>query len=121
MQPGGAASGAKLILQEASTDASSSLVVHAPLEAAAADLVVNGGDSSNVALLPSGFVVTPDGGAAMRAPVARMGGSLLTVAFQIFANSFTDTNKLAVDSVETVNSLISRTLGKIKAALHCDF
>ncbi|CAA7403673.1 unnamed protein product [Spirodela intermedia] len=117
--PGCAANGTTLILREVSTDVSSSLVVHAPLEAAAADLVVNGGDSSGVALLPSGFVVTSDGSAAVGAPASKTGGSLLTVAFQILANGLSDTNTLAVDSVETVNSLISRTLGKIEAALHC--
>ncbi|KAF3526069.1 hypothetical protein F2Q69_00049614 [Brassica cretica] len=47
------------------------------------------------------------------------GGSLLTVAFQILVNSL-PTAKLTVESVETVNNLISCTIQKIKAALHCD-
>ncbi|KAH0919001.1 hypothetical protein HID58_026661 [Brassica napus] len=47
------------------------------------------------------------------------GGSLLTVAFQILVNSL-PTAKLTVESVETVNNLISCTVQKIKAALHCD-
>lgn len=100
-----------LILQETCTDASGSLVVYAPVDIPAMQAVMNGGDSAYVALLPSGFAVVPaaeDGG----------GGSLLTVAFQILVNSL-PTDKLTVESVETVNNLISCTVQKIKTALRC--
>ncbi|XP_060205493.1 homeobox-leucine zipper protein ANTHOCYANINLESS 2-like isoform X2 [Lycium barbarum] len=50
-----------LILQETSTDASGSLIVYAPVDIPAMHLVMNGGDSSYVALLPSGFSIVPDG------------------------------------------------------------
>ncbi|KAH6756419.1 Homeobox-leucine zipper family protein / lipid-binding START domain-containing protein [Perilla frutescens var. hirtella] len=98
-----------LILQETCTDASGSLVVYAPVDIPAMHVVMNGGDSAYVALLPSGFAVVPDGS----------GGSLLTVAFQILVNSL-PTAKLTVESVETVNNLISCTVQKIKAALQCE-
>ncbi|XP_074591523.1 homeobox-leucine zipper protein ROC5-like isoform X2 [Curcuma longa] len=103
-----------LILQETCTDASASLVVYAPVDIPAMHLVMNGGDSAYVALLPSGFAILPDGGSGGLKPP---GGSLLTVAFQILVNS-QPTAKLTVESVETVNNLISCTVQKIKAALN---
>ncbi|XP_010919250.2 homeobox-leucine zipper protein ROC5 isoform X1 [Elaeis guineensis] len=106
-----------LILQETCTDASGSMVVYAPVDIPAMHVVMNGGDSAYVALLPSGFAILPDGGGG--GGVQKVGGSLLTVAFQILVNS-QPTAKLTVESVETVNNLISCTVQKIKAALHCD-
>ncbi|KAE8709401.1 Homeobox-leucine zipper protein ROC6 [Hibiscus syriacus] len=119
-----------LILQETCIDAAGSLVVYAPVDIPAMHLVMNGGDSSYVALLPSGFAVSPDG-PGCRGPVCdghisgnggesqRVGGSLLTVAFQILVNSL-PTAQLTLESVETVNNLISCTVQKIKAALQCE-
>ena len=100
-----------LILQETCSDSSGSLVVYAPVDIPAMQVVMNGGDSAYVALLPSGFAVVP-------AAEDCGGGSLLTVAFQILVNSL-PTDKLTVESVETVNNLISCTVQKIKTALRC--
>ncbi|GAB4861822.1 Homeobox-leucine zipper protein ANTHOCYANINLESS 2 [Ancistrocladus abbreviatus] len=117
-----------LILQETCIDASGSLVVYAPVDITAMHVVMNGGDSAYVALLPSGFAIIPDGpgsrGTIGNAGVSprgqpRVGGSLLSVAFQILVNSLPSA-KLTVESVETVNNLISCTVQKIKAALHCE-
>lgn len=117
-----------LILQETCIDAAGSLVVYAPVDIPAMHVVMNGGDSAYVALLPSGFAIVPDGPGS-RGPNSgahtnsggpnRVSGSLLTVAFQILVNSL-PTAKLTVESVETVNNLISCTVQKIKAALHCE-
>jgi homeobox-leucine zipper protein len=107
-----------LILQETCTDASGSMVVYAPVDIPAMQLVMNGGDSTYVALLPSGFAILSDG-PSMDSAEHKTGGSLLTVAFQILVNS-QPTAKLTVESVETVNNLISCTIKKIKNALHCD-
>ncbi|OMO78653.1 hypothetical protein CCACVL1_14232 [Corchorus capsularis] len=113
-----------LILQETCIDAAGSLVVYAPVDIPAMHVVMNGGDSAYVALLPSGFAIVPDGPGS-RGPTSnghvngngaagggagsqRVGGSLLTVAFQILVNSL-PTAKLTVESVETVNNLISCT------------
>ncbi|KAM7261167.1 hypothetical protein ACFE04_026642 [Oxalis oulophora] len=52
-----------LILQETCIDAAGSLVVYAPVDIPAMHVVMNGGDSAYVALLPSGFAIVPDGGA----------------------------------------------------------
>ncbi|XP_039123618.1 homeobox-leucine zipper protein ANTHOCYANINLESS 2-like [Dioscorea cayenensis subsp. rotundata] len=115
-----------LILQETCTDASGALVVYAPVDIPAMHVVMNGGDSAYVALLPSGFAIVPDGqgnvsnaATASGSPRIVDGGSLLTVAFQILVNSL-PTAKLTVESVETVNNLISCTVQKIKAALQCE-
>ncbi|GFS34886.1 homeobox-leucine zipper family protein [Actinidia rufa] len=125
-----------LILQETCIDAAGSLVVYAPVDIPAMHVVMNGGDSAYVALLPSGFAIVPDGPGS-RGPMISNGpiqangptrgggpahqvrGSLLTVAFQILVNSL-PTAKLTVESVETVNNLISCTVQKIKAALQCE-
>ncbi|KAJ0265222.1 Homeobox-leucine zipper protein ANTHOCYANINLESS 2 [Hirschfeldia incana] len=112
-----------LILQETCIDVSGAMVVYAPVDIPAMHVVMNGGDSSYVALLPSGFAVLPDGGFDggsgddEQRPVG--GGSLLTVAFQILVNNL-PTAKLTVESVETVNNLISCTVQKIRTALQCE-
>ncbi|XP_073045154.1 homeobox-leucine zipper protein ANTHOCYANINLESS 2-like [Primulina eburnea] len=115
-----------LILQETCIDAAGSLVVYAPVDIPAMHVVMNGGDSAYVALLPSGFVIVPDGpssrGPSSNGPIGMahgVSGSLLTVAFQILVNSL-PTAKLTVESVETVNNLITCTVQKIKAALNCE-
>lgn len=113
-----------LILQETCVDAAGALVVYAPVDIPAMHVVMNGGDSAYVALLPSGFAIVPDGpgcGAYNTTTNSnqKVGGSLLTVAFQILVNHL-PTAKLTDESVDTVNNLISCTVQKIKGALHCE-
>ena len=108
-----------LILQETCTDSSGSVVVYAPVDVPAMHLVMSGGDSTYVALLPSGFAILPDGRGSGAGVTHKAGGSLLTVGFQILVNS-QPTAKLTVESVETVSNLISCTVEKIKAAIHCE-
>ncbi|KAF7060068.1 hypothetical protein CFC21_066889 [Triticum aestivum] len=121
-----------LILQETCTDASGSLVVYAPVDVQSMHVVMGGGDSAYVSLLPSGFAILPDGHTAPAAatdpssqgssPNAHGGssnnspGSLVTVAFQILVNNL-PTAKLTVESVDTVSNLLSCTIQKIKSAL----
>ncbi|KAJ0968380.1 hypothetical protein J5N97_025324 [Dioscorea zingiberensis] len=125
---GGTNQSGMLILQETCMDASGSMVVYAPVDIPAMHTVMTGGDSSYVALLPSGFVILPDSPGNSNAatcsgsPTVQGGGGgcLLTVAFQILVNSL-PTAKLTVESVETVNNLIGCTVEKIKAAvLQCE-
>ncbi|GMP24393.1 hypothetical protein CsSME_00001672 [Camellia sinensis var. sinensis] len=115
-----------LILQETQTDALGSLIVYAAVDIQAMQVVMSGGDSTSVALLPSGFAIVPDGFCDSAGPescngtlVKGGGGSLLTVGFQLWVNS-PPAAKLTMESVDTVNSLISRTIQRIKAALHCN-
>jgi homeobox-leucine zipper protein len=116
-----------LILQESCTDGTGSLVVYAPIDIPAANVVMSGEDPSAIPLLPSGFTILPDGrpgapssssagGPLVGSPAAA--GSLVTVAFQILVSSL-PSSRLNAESVATVNSLISTTVEQIKAALNC--
>jgi homeobox-leucine zipper protein len=119
MQGLSASQNSMLILQESCTDASGSLVVYAPIDIPAGNVVMSGEDPSAVPLLPSGFAILPDGrpGASTSAEPSDA-GSLVTVAFQILVSSL-PSSKLNAESVATVNSLISTTVEQIKAALNC--
>nr|GMD00636.1 homeobox-leucine zipper protein ANTHOCYANINLESS 2-like isoform X1 [Ipomoea batatas] len=121
-----------LILQESCNDIAGSLIAYASVGAPEMTMVMNGGDSSCVALLPSGFSIVPDcfnnsgwpddpkgtlpkeGG-----PGNNSTGALLTVGFQMLVSSLPGA-KLTMESVETVNALISRMVMDIKAAFHCN-
>lgn len=113
-----------LILQETSSDTSGSLIVHAAVDTAGMNVVMNGGDSSGLAILPSGFGIMPDCFPESMGPdscnEANLGGgSLLTVGFQILVSQ-APAAELTMESVETVKSLISRTLQGIKDGLNCN-
>ncbi|XXG73229.1 hypothetical protein AAC387_Pa07g2183 [Persea americana] len=95
-----------VILQECCTDPTGSLVIYAPVDTGSMNMVLNGSNPDYVALLPSGFSLFPDG----------TGGSLLTVSFQILVDSV-PTTKLSLASITTVNSLVSSTIGKMKALI----
>ncbi|PIA64945.1 hypothetical protein AQUCO_00100425v1 [Aquilegia coerulea] len=114
------------ILQDSCTNSYESMVVYAPVEIAGLQSVMTGCDSSNIAILPSGFSILPDGFETRPTVITTRpeeksmdGGSLLTIAFQILANT-SPTAKLSAESVDTVNTLISCTLQKIKASLKCE-
>ncbi|KAG2715294.1 hypothetical protein I3760_03G069400 [Carya illinoinensis] len=114
-----------LILQESWIDSLGSLVVYAPIDMPSINMAMSGEDSSNIPILPSGFVISSDGhpetgsaGASTSENAGRSGGSLLTVAFQILVASPSST-QLNMESVATVNTLISSTVQRIKAALNC--
>ncbi|XP_075112095.1 homeobox-leucine zipper protein PROTODERMAL FACTOR 2 [Nicotiana tabacum] len=113
-----------LILQESCTDSTGSYVIYAPVDIAAMNVVLSGGDPDYVALLPSGFAILPDGstttnGVGINPETNAAGGSLLTVAFQILVDSV-PTAKLSLGSVATVNSLIKCTVERIKASIVCE-
>lgn len=112
-----------LILQESSTDSTGSYVIYAPVDIVAMNVVLSGGDPDYVALLPSGFAILPDGSTNHSGDnpevIGNVGGSLLTVAFQILVDSV-PTAKLSLGSVATVNSLIKCTVERIKTAVTCE-
>lgn len=123
-----------LILQESCSDSSGSLVVYAPVELPAINIAMSGEDPSYIPLLPSGFSILPDwrsssgtggGGASTSSNTGSIvpggggsGGSLVTVAFQILVSSLPSA-KINVESINTVNNLISTTVQQIKSALNC--
>ncbi|XP_010693471.2 homeobox-leucine zipper protein ROC5 isoform X3 [Beta vulgaris subsp. vulgaris] len=115
-----------LILQESWTDRTSSFIVYAPVDSTSMESVLRGGDSDYLALLPSGFAIADaailpnvltlandngDGGGT-----GGRGASALTLGFQILVNSL-PTAKLTVESINTVNDLMSCTIQKIRDSL----
>jgi homeobox-leucine zipper protein len=121
-----------LILQESYRDVLGSLVIYAPVDIPAMNLVLRGGDPAYVALLPSGVSILPDGPENRNATTAshdtggaqltsdsprRTGhGSLLTVAFQILVGTI-PSGRPSPKYVATVNNLISATVKRIEAAM----
>nr|GFA22680.1 homeobox-leucine zipper protein GLABRA 2 [Tanacetum cinerariifolium] len=114
------------MVQDSCTSTYESMVVCAPVSVPNMQSVMAGCDSSTIAILPSGFSILPDGVETRPLVItskaqnqSRDGGSLLTVGFQILTSD-SPTSKLSVESVESVNALISSTLRNIKAGLQCE-
>ncbi|XP_022721435.1 homeobox-leucine zipper protein GLABRA 2-like isoform X1 [Durio zibethinus] len=115
------------VLQDSCTNAFESMVVFAPVDITGMQSVITGCDSSSMAILPSGFSILPDGLESRPLVITSRheksndteGGSLLTIAFQILTNS-SPTAKLTMESVESVNTIISCTLRNIKTSLQCE-
>ncbi|XP_030525233.1 homeobox-leucine zipper protein GLABRA 2 [Rhodamnia argentea] len=114
------------VLQDSCTNAYESMVVYAAVDITGMQAVMTGCDSSNIAALPSGFSILPDGLESRPLVISSRheeksseGGSLLTIAFQILTNT-SPTAKLTMESVESVNTLISCTLRNIRTSLQCE-
>ncbi|KAK7380267.1 hypothetical protein VNO78_32775 [Psophocarpus tetragonolobus] len=105
-----------LFLQESWTDASGSMVVYSPINMQTLNIVMNCGDLSYVALRPSGFAILPDGASNNGDGSEGSGSCLLTVGLQMLQNG-NQTTKFTMESVETVNTLLSLTIQKVKDAL----
>ncbi|XP_052206592.1 homeobox-leucine zipper protein HDG2-like isoform X2 [Diospyros lotus] len=108
-----------VIVQETSADPTGCFLVYAPVDNAAMDMVLGGGDPSYVALLPSGFAILADGFGSSPANIITAEesvGCLLTVAFQILVDSASNA-KLSLESVATVNNLIASTAERIKDSM----
>lgn len=85
-----------LILHETSNDAFGSLIVSAAVDMSSMNVVMNGGDSACVTILPSGFAIVPDCFPNSTGPNEMVGkesschggdgGSLLTIGFQIMVS-----------------------------------
>lgn len=115
-----------LILQESFMDPMGSYVVYAPADVTVLNLAIRGEDSTLIPILPSGFVISGDGksnavfGAPNSGDVEISGGSLLTVALQILVCTLSGFGKLDVETVSTVNTILTSTVEKIKDALNCN-
>lgn len=124
MQPFIPAENAMRMLQESCIDALGSLVVYAPVDMPTIQAAITGDDPSIVPILPSGFVISGDGRPQARNGASTStggpGGSLLTVAFQILVSStsYRFSKEHNMESIATVNTLISSTVQKIKVALN---
>lgn len=109
------------ILQETCIDSMASLLIYAPIDIAAMHAALGDEDTSDLEILPSGFIVSgdghPDTGSSVASSSARSGGSLLTVVFQLLASSVS--MELQPEKVAKVNGLVSSTVQRIKTALGC--
>ncbi|KAK2421044.1 homeobox-leucine zipper protein ANTHOCYANINLESS [Trifolium repens] len=109
-----------IYLQDSWTDSSCSMVVYSPISMQSLDMLMDGGDSSFVALLPSGFSILPDGYSNSNTGTSSddsgssdndNSGCLLTVGFQML---------LTNESFDTIYELMSHTIEKIKDALEVE-
>jgi homeobox-leucine zipper protein len=107
------------VLQDSCTNAYESMIVYAPVDTNGMQSVITGCDSSNLAILPSGFSILPDGHESRPLVITSRqeersteGGCLLTIAFQILTNT-SPTAKPTMESVDSINTLISCTLKNI--------
>ncbi|XP_052107621.1 homeobox-leucine zipper protein GLABRA 2 [Arachis duranensis] len=115
------------VVQDCCTNAYESMVVYAPVDITGIQSAMTGCDSSNLAVLPSGFSIVPDGMESRPMVITSRqeekntaeGGSLFTIAFQILTNA-SPTAKLTMESVESVNTLLSCTLRNIRTSLQCE-
>ncbi|KAH7421143.1 hypothetical protein KP509_13G042200 [Ceratopteris richardii] len=120
--------GHMLVLQECCSDSSSSSFVYAPVDVGYIESVMLSPTDAcvgSVPILPSGFVILPDGRehgiyrgeAALGEKLgSHAGGSLVTISYQILGNSITK-SKLTLESINTVNALVCNTIRNVKAAL----
>ncbi|KAL1220430.1 Homeobox-leucine zipper protein HDG3 [Cardamine amara subsp. amara] len=100
-----------MTIQETSTDPTASYVIYAHLDVPAMEKVINGADDSDIAtVLPSGFVILPDG---LTQTIGNGGGSLITISFQMLVDA-TSSSQLTISSVATVENLVRATVVKIK-------
>ncbi|KAK2653800.1 hypothetical protein Ddye_013656 [Dipteronia dyeriana] len=124
-QNGNPANDPIILLQETRNDTSGSLVMYTPLDLHSVNMVMRGTDSSMVVVLLSGFAIHSDDHTGHGTTsnyneesnfneTAR--GCILTVGFQILINNQPN-NQISVESVDTVNKLITSTIQKINAAI----
>lgn len=116
-----------LILQESFTSPVGSYVIYAATDTTSMNVAIRGEDSKELQILPSGFVVCSKGQPNVtleetfnngNSSVDGSGGTLLTLAYQILTSSTNGIDKpLNMESVATVNTLLSNTILKVKEAL----
>ncbi|PWA93896.1 START domain, Homeodomain-like protein [Artemisia annua] len=97
-----------MLLQEAASDITGSLIVYAAVNYPTISMVMRGGDASSAALMPSGLYIVP----GYSAPGGER-GSMVTLGFLILEQRMTTTN-LTVDMINTLNGTVSKTVLGIK-------
>lgn len=111
------------VVQDSSRNAFESMLVYAPLDFNSLQSVMSGCDSSNTAVLASGFSILSDGIESRPSVISKAedmdGGSLVTIAFQMLISDST-TTKVSKESIDSVNALISCTLQNIRKSLECE-
>lgn len=111
-----------LILQESYIDRMGSMLVYAPIGIETLNVAIRGEDSSELPLLPSGFTISADGRRSNAVSVDQSGeseGSLVTLVYQVLACTPSAMDNLDMESIASVNTLVTSTVEKIKVALNC--
>lgn len=100
-----------MVLQETVSDMTGSLIVYATVDLPTVSIVMDGGDTSLVALLPSGLCIVP----AYTEGSAPGGecGSMITVGFHILLPDV-GTSCFTIETISTINDLVSRTILGVK-------
>ncbi|OIW06329.1 hypothetical protein TanjilG_14974 [Lupinus angustifolius] len=99
-----------LVLQDTWTDNSSSMMMYVTVDMDSINLVMSGGESAYLPLLPSGFIIHPDVHSNNGGISNEGSGSLLTFTLQILLSTLPTSNKLPMESVVSVSSLITETI-----------
>ncbi|XP_047331586.1 homeobox-leucine zipper protein MERISTEM L1-like [Impatiens glandulifera] len=101
-----------LVLQEENWDPMGAYIVYAPVDSTAVNLTLVGGDSDYVTMLPTGFVIGPDG----LGNGSDGAGSLVTLSIQILVDS---NPNIVVEqpSVDTLTNLLKSTVDSLMIAL----
>ncbi|KAL7613233.1 hypothetical protein Lser_V15G09333 [Lactuca serriola] len=95
-----------MVVQETASDMTGSLIVYAPVDLPTISVMMNNGDTSGVGLLPCGLYIVPKGSEA--------DGSMVTVGFQMSLQDLVTPNLKTMDTINTVNNLVSRIILGIK-------
>ncbi|PVH35154.1 hypothetical protein PAHAL_7G112500 [Panicum hallii] len=115
-----------LIVQEATSDLSCSLVVYSFIEKNMMRAIMDGGDNTTAFLLPSGFAILPDGhvnhaaadaASSSNVPTSQNGpaGSLLTAAYQALLSSSAANH--AAWTMDDAGNRVCQAISKILAAV----
>ncbi|XP_047331581.1 homeobox-leucine zipper protein MERISTEM L1-like [Impatiens glandulifera] len=101
-----------LVLQEENWDPMGAYIVYAPVDSTAVNLTLVGGDSNYVTMLPTGFMIGPDG----LGNGSDGAGSLVTLSIQILVDS---NPNIVVEqpSVDTLTNLLNNTGYSLMIAL----
>ena len=99
----------KTLLQESFSTSACSYVTFTPVEASSISMILNGGDSDNVPIAPSGFSIMPDGLTGDEV-------SLVTIVFQIL-DSAASPMCFPAHTVYSMYKLITETAKAITAGV----
>ncbi|XP_051230553.2 homeobox-leucine zipper protein ROC6 [Lolium perenne] len=122
----------KVMLQQMRGDQSCKLLAYAPIDEQALKQVMRGGSHAAVSLLPSGFVVLPDGRADERihpgdnkrpfgsatTRYRNNDGCIVSVLFQRFLGGPAPQENITKYIIDQLGTLVSHSVVKIKEAVH---
>jgi homeobox-leucine zipper protein len=120
------------MLQQCRGDQSCKLLAYAPIDEQALKQVMRGGSHAALSLLPSGFVVLPDGRADERIQPGdnkrpfgsattryrNNDGCIVSVLFQRFLGGPAPQENIAKYIIDQLGTLVSHSVVKIKEAVH---